>query len=248
MLFAAPRTKAAANRDEGIGDDCSHYQSVQQTNFLRTLCEFSAPAKQKTSDRQIRCHCAVIRSSDRPPAGRLFAAWHRWDETLWRSRCRREPTLRGVIAAIPSTAQVIHEDDTCALVTLACLPGLALAEFEPKTGWNHRLFPAYLIATAAIRLPAEAIEDDENEQVLATRKACLASRLAAPEDNTVVTVTVSCDATMQPSADTVTLEESGETYAIRLKIKCLYDKLATASKPIEKGELLRLVAESVASV
>jgi hypothetical protein len=116
-----------------------------------------------------------------------------------------------------------------ALVLL--LPRLALADFEPKTGWNHQLFPSYLIATAAIRLPAEAIEDYENEQVLGDPQSLLGVTIEAPEDNTVVTVTISCDAIMQPSSCTVTLEESGETYTILPKIKYLYDKLVKHHQP-----------------
>ena len=31
------------------------------------------------------------------------------------------------------------------------------AEFTAKTGWSKQLFPSFLVATATIKLPAEAV-------------------------------------------------------------------------------------------
>src|SRR3954470_22804589 len=97
----------------------------------------------------------------------------------------------------------------CLLVTTT-----AQAEFQTKSGWGDQLFPSYLIATATVKLPQEAVEEFENQQVLGDPQGQLGVTIEAPDDDTEVTVTLSCDAIMTPSVCTVTLPTAGETYTI----------------------------------
>ncbi len=107
----------------------------------------------------------------------------------------------------------------------------ARAEFATETGWNDQLFPSFIIATATIRLPEDAVEAHEGEQLLGDPQGLLGVTLEVEEDDTPVTVTVSCDAIMEPSVFTGTLTEAGETYRIFPKIKYKYDVLARRSQP-----------------
>jgi len=102
----------------------------------------------------------------------------------------------------------------------------AKAEFETKAGWSEQLFPSFLIATATIKLPKEAVEDYEDEQVLGDPQGLLGVTLEADEDDTPITVTITCDAIMEPSVFTGTLATEGETYTILPKIRYKYDALA----------------------
>src|SRR5688500_19774074 len=106
----------------------------------------------------------------------------------------------------------------------------ARADFETETGWNDQLFPSFIIATATIRLPEEAVEEQE-EDVLGDPQGLLGVTLEATEDETPVTVTITCDAIMEPSVYSGTLAEAGETYTIFPKIKYKYDRLAKRSQP-----------------
>lgn len=117
-----------------------------------------------------------------------------------------------------------------ALSLLACTAP-ASAEFQTKAGWNDQLFPSFLIATATVKLPPEAIEEYADQQVLGDPQGLLGVTLEAPEDDTVVTVTISCDAIMQPSVCTVTLPTAGETYTVLPKIKYDYQALARHHQP-----------------
>jgi hypothetical protein len=106
------------------------------------------------------------------------------------------------------------------------------ADFETETGWNDQLFPSFIIATATIKLPDEAVEDaDEGDEVLGDAQGLLGVTIQADEDDTPITVTISCDAIMEPSTFTGTLAEAGETYTIFPKIKYKYDALAKRSQP-----------------
>jgi hypothetical protein len=107
----------------------------------------------------------------------------------------------------------------------------ARAEFETETGWNDQLFPSFIIATATIKLPEDAVEENGDEEVLGDPQGLLGVTLEAPEDDTTVTVTISCDAIMEPSTFTGTLAEGGKSYTIFPKIKYKYDALAKRSQP-----------------
>lgn len=106
------------------------------------------------------------------------------------------------------------------------------ADFETETGWNDQLFPSFIIATATIKLPDEAVEDQAaEEEVLGDRQGLLGVRIACDEDDAPITVTISCDAIMEPSTFTGSMTESGKTYTIFPKIKYKYDALAKRSQP-----------------
>jgi hypothetical protein len=106
------------------------------------------------------------------------------------------------------------------------------ADFETENGWNDQLFPSFLIATATLKLPDEAIENRaEGEEVLGDAQGLLGVTIEADEDDTPITVTISCGTIMEPSIYKGTLEKSGTTYTIFPKIKYKYDVLAKRSQP-----------------
>jgi hypothetical protein len=106
------------------------------------------------------------------------------------------------------------------------------ADFETETGWNDQLFPSFIIATATLKLPEEAIEDRaEGEEVLGDTQGLLGVTIEAAEDDAPVTVTISCGTIMEPSIFKGTLEKSGTTYTIFPKIKYKYEVLAKRSQP-----------------
>lgn len=111
------------------------------------------------------------------------------------------------------------------VTTLLILPATSVcAEFEPESGWNGHLFPSYIVATATMKPVATADDDDDN--VIGDSRGLLGISIEADEDDQEVTITISCDAIMEPSTITCTLPEAGETYIVRPKIKYKYDQLA----------------------
>jgi len=86
-------------------------------------------------------------------------------------------------------------------------------------------------AGTTIRLPEDAVEDNDDEEVLGDPQGLLGVTIEATEDDMPVTVTVSCDAIMEESTFTGTLAEAGESYTIYPKIKYKYDVLAKRSQP-----------------
>lgn len=118
------------------------------------------------------------------------------------------------------------------LGTLLVVPAVSVyAEFETETGWNGHLFPSFIVATATMKAPKN---DDDGDDVIGDPLGLLGVSIDAEEDEQEVTVTISCDAIMEPSSITCTLPEAGETYIIRPKIKYKYDELAkrTQTGPI----------------
>jgi hypothetical protein len=113
------------------------------------------------------------------------------------------------------------------LGALLLIPGKpACAEFEPAKGWSGHLFPSYIVATATMKAPDPEDDDSDSEvEVLGDQRGLLGVTLEADEDDQEVTVTISCDAIMEPSEITCTLSEAGETYLVNPKIKYKYDKL-----------------------
>ena len=105
------------------------------------------------------------------------------------------------------------------------------AEFTAKTGWSKQLFPSFLVATATIKLPAEAVEEYEDETVLGDKQGLLGVTLEAEEDDTPITVTITCDAIMEPSTFSGTLSTAGEVYTVLPKVKYKYDVLGKQHQP-----------------
>lgn len=117
------------------------------------------------------------------------------------------------------------------------MPALSMGiEVETTKGWSGHLFPSFIVATATMKVP-EAAENDEGDgeaEVIGDKLGLLGVTLEAEEDEQEVTVTITCDAIMEPTEFTCTLDEAGETYVVNPKIKYKYDVLAkhTQTGPI----------------
>ncbi len=109
--------------------------------------------------------------------------------------------------------------------------------YTPITGWDHQLFPSYLVATGAIRLPQqdEVNEDSAEVQVLGDRQGVLGIEIVSPGAETPVTVTILPNAILEESTIEATLDEEGATYRIFPRVRYKYDLLAKhkQSVPIE---------------
>ena len=64
---------------------------------------------------------------------------------------------------------------------LAIVTVLPANDFEIQAGWNDQLFPSYLIATATIKLPEEAVEEYEGQEVLGDPQGLLGKHCQAPD-------------------------------------------------------------------
>ncbi|HEY3968238.1 MAG TPA: hypothetical protein VGM05_26985 [Planctomycetaceae bacterium] len=116
-------------------------------------------------------------------------------------------------------------------ISLAASPAVVRAEFKTEKGWSGHLFSSYIIATAAIKLPAKSADGDEDSTtVLGDRQGLLGVTIEADEDEQPIKVTITCDSIMEPSVFSCTLPEAGETYTINPKIKYKYDQLAKRSQ------------------
>ncbi|WP_139228140.1 hypothetical protein [Planctomicrobium piriforme] len=69
-------------------------------------------------------------------------------------------------------------------------------------------------------------EAEEDQTVIGDSLGLLGVSIEAEEDEQEVTVTITCDAIMEPSSITCTLPEAGETYIVRPKIRYKYNELA----------------------
>src|SRR4051812_8260040 len=110
--------------------------------------------------------------------------------------------------------------------------------YTPISGWDHQLFPSYLIATATVHLPSEDEVNDDSDpgvRVLGDRQGVLGIELTSDEADTDVTVTIMANAVLEESELEVTLDEEGTVYRIFPRIRYKYDVLAKnkQSVPIE---------------
>ena len=129
--------------------------------------------------------------------------------------------MSGVFSRIPFLATLIVLATTVAQG----------ADFEVHAGWSDQLFPSFIVSTATVKLPKDAIEEHANEQLLGDIQGLLGVSLTANEDDTPVTVTISCDAIMEPSSYSGSLASGGTKYAIFPKIKYHYDALLAQKQP-----------------
>jgi hypothetical protein len=120
--------------------------------------------------------------------------------------------------------------------------GAARAEFTPITGWDHQLFPSYVVATATIRLPDEVADEDNeaDEQVLGDRQGILGIKIDSPGDEVPITVTITGNEILEPSTFTGTLETEGTTYAIFPKIKYKYGVLTKNKQSVPVSVTFRV--------
>lgn len=148
-----------------------------------------------------------------------------------------------------------------AIAGLVSVAAVAQAEFTAVDGWDHQLFPSYLIATAAIRpAPAnsdaeegdadeesdadadETSDDETNDDaddrssegphVLGDPRGVLGVRVESPGEDVSVVVTITGNEIMEESTFTGTLDEEGATYLILPRIKYKYGVLARNKQPI----------------
>jgi hypothetical protein len=113
---------------------------------------------------------------------------------------------------------------TAIAMALSITTAASASDFEIQAGWNDQLFPSFIVATATIKLPQEAVEEYEGTE-LGDPQGLLGITIEAPEDETEITVTVTCDEIMEESVFTGTLASGGETYTILPKIKWNYKAL-----------------------
>lgn len=120
------------------------------------------------------------------------------------------------------------------------------AEFTPIDGWDHQLFPSYLIATATVRAASqegdEQNEDEEQEsaQILGDPHGVLGVRIESPGDEIDVTVTISADEILEESELNCTLDAEGATYLIFPRIKYKYGVLARNKQSVPTSVTFRV--------
>jgi hypothetical protein len=125
-----------------------------------------------------------------------------------------------------------------AAFVLTAASAMAQDAYTPVSGWDHQLFPSYLIATATVHLPSEdEVNDDSDPRVrlLGDRQGVLGVELTSDDADTNVTVTIMANAILEESALEVTLDEEGTVYRVFPRIRYKYDALAKnkQSVPIE---------------
>jgi hypothetical protein len=122
------------------------------------------------------------------------------------------------------------------------------ADFTPIDGWDHQLFPSYLIGTAAIRAATEAnddesdvddVDDEDNVDssqgavvVLGDRRGVLGVTIESPGDDVPVTVTITGSEILEESTFSGRLDQEGVTYVILPRIKYKYGVLAKNKQSI----------------
>lgn len=112
-----------------------------------------------------------------------------------------------------------------AVAVLILSNGTLHAEFTPVAGWDHQLFPSYLVAAATIRLPEGNADENEDAFVLGDTQGVLGVEIESPGDDVPVRVTVTSDSILEPSSFSGTLDSEGTTYAIFPHIKYKFGAL-----------------------
>src|SRR5262245_17856189 len=108
----------------------------------------------------------------------------------------------------------------CIVVLVALLTvEIARAEFITIAGWNNQLFPSFVVATATLK-PSEDAEEDET--VLGDPRGLFGIEIESPGNDVTIKVTITGSDIMEPSVFTGTLEEEGEEYTIRPRIRYKY--------------------------
>jgi hypothetical protein len=102
------------------------------------------------------------------------------------------------------------------------MAGPLAGQVTPITGWENQLFPSYLISTATLKIA----EPPADQHLLGDPFGVLGVEIEAPADNTPVTVTISCDEYLEPSAFAGVLPSQGQKYTILPKVKFRFEKLS----------------------
>jgi hypothetical protein len=125
-----------------------------------------------------------------------------------------------------------------AAAMLAMTADPARADFTPITGWDHQLFPSWLVSTATIRLPKE--EADDESDLLGDRQGVLGVEIESPLDDASVTVTITASEILEPSSFTGTLATAGTTYKIFPHVKYKYGVLAKNKQSVPVSVTFRV--------
>ena len=110
------------------------------------------------------------------------------------------------------------------MVSLATSATGRAEDFTTLIGWDQQLYPSFLISSATVKDPPWV--DQEQADVLGDKGGLVGVRVMSPKEKTTITVTVTCDAIMEPSIFTGTLPDAGTEYSVFPKIKYHFDKLA----------------------
>jgi hypothetical protein len=122
-----------------------------------------------------------------------------------------------------------------ATLLLTNVSAIAQDVYTPIAGWDHQLFPSYLVATATVRLPQQDEVDDDSDSdvdVLGDLQGVLGVELTSPGADTAVTVTVMANAILEESTFEGTLDEEGGVYRIFPRVRYKYDVLAKNKQSI----------------
>ncbi len=111
----------------------------------------------------------------------------------------------------------------CSLcLLLAPLATPVVAEHKVIAGWDRQLFPAYLIATAAVKSDV----DQSNPQQLGDPNGQIGIEIEATEDDQSIEVVVQCDEFIEKSTFAGKLPEAGKTYVVTPKVRYRFDRLS----------------------
>jgi hypothetical protein len=112
------------------------------------------------------------------------------------------------------------------LIALASFASSTRADFTPIAGWDHQLFPSYIISTAALR----SNPDNAVANILGDQHGVLGAEVVAPKDGARVEVTIECDEYFSESVFAGKLPKAGETYSIFPKLKYKFDALSNCKQ------------------
>jgi hypothetical protein len=128
-----------------------------------------------------------------------------------------------------------------AVALLAVSNVVAHAEFTPIAGWDHQLFPSFVVATATIRVPdADEDEEEADSLPLGDRQGLLGVEIESPGDDVEIKVTITSDTILEPSTFTGTLDAEGTTYRIFPRIKYKYGALTRNKQPVPVAVTFRV--------
>ncbi len=103
------------------------------------------------------------------------------------------------------------------------------AEWEPFCLTERMIFPSALISLATYELP----EEDQYDSVLGDQTGLMGIAIAAPEKDTDIEVTLTCESIMEPSVFKGKLPAGGkdDVYHVLPKIRYRFDALVTNKRP-----------------
>jgi hypothetical protein len=100
---------------------------------------------------------------------------------------------------------------------------LGREDVEPIVGWDHQMFPSFLIATASVKPNTS----EPSETLLGDQNGLLGVRLVAKSNNEAIVVKVTGSEFMEESEFTGMLPTKGETYQVMPKIRYRFERLSS---------------------